>query len=50
MGLPGIIGERLFSVFDNNKDGYIDQTEFVTNMLKVYTNDFFVKRKLIFDM
>ena len=40
----------MFAVFDVNKDGYLDQTEFATNMLKVYSNDFATKRKLVFDM
>ena len=48
--MPGIIGERLFAVFDINNDGYLDITEFVTNMFKLYTSEFNIKMKLTFDM
>lgn len=40
----------MFAVFDGNRNGYLDQNEFVNNMLKVYSSDFAVKRRLIFDM
>jgi len=45
-----MIGERLFDVFDINKDGYLDITEFILSMFKLYSTDFNVKMKLIFDM
>ncbi len=48
--MPGIIGERLFSVFDINRDGYLDITEFAANMFKLYTTEFSIKMKMIFDM
>lgn len=48
--MPGLIGERLFSVFDINKDSYLDMTEFATSMFKVYSSDFAIKFKMIFDL
>lgn len=50
MELPGIIGERTFAVFDTNRDGHLDEGEFVTNMFKLYSNDFATKVRLVFDM
>lgn len=40
----------MFSVFDINGDGYLDITEFVTSMFKLYTTEFSIKMKLIFDL
>ncbi len=37
-------------MFDINNDGYLDITEFVTSMFKLYTSEFTMKMKLIFDM
>lgn len=48
--MPGIIGERLFDLFDLNCDGYLDLTEFATNSLKIYSTDFKIIMKLVFDL
>jgi hypothetical protein len=40
----------LFVVFDVNSDGYLDVTEFVTGMFKVYTPEFNIKMKFAFDL
>ena len=32
------------------KDNYIDQTEFVTGMFKIFSTDFNIRQKFIFDM
>jgi len=48
--LPGIIGERFFSVLDLNNDGYIDLKEFVHGLFKIYYSDIETKIKLAFDM
>eukprot|EP00826_Nyctotherus_ovalis_P013410 TRINITY_DN1361_c0_g3_i1.p1 TRINITY_DN1361_c0_g3~~TRINITY_DN1361_c0_g3_i1.p1 ORF type:complete len:609 (-),score=189.75 TRINITY_DN1361_c0_g3_i1:486-2312(-) len=37
-------------MFDINKDGYLDITEFILSMFKLYSTDFNVKMKLVFDM
>ena len=48
--MPGLIGERLFAVFDINSDGYLDITEFATSMFKLYTSELHIKMKMVFDM
>jgi hypothetical protein len=40
----------LFCVFDSNGDGYLDITEFATNMFKLYASEFSIKMKVIFDL
>ena len=40
----------MFNLFDINKDNYIDNTEFLTSMFKLYSSDFNIKMKFIFDM
>ena len=37
--LPGIISERLFSVFDSNNTGYLTLHEFTDNMLILFSSD-----------
>ena len=49
-GLPGILGDRLFSVLDANGDGYIDMKEFIYVMFLIYYSSFEAKVKLIFDI
>ena len=48
--MPGIIGERFFSVLDLNGDGYIDVKEFIHGFFKVYYSNLETKIKLAFDM
>jgi len=48
--LPGIIAERLFALFDENKDAYIDLNEFVSGMFKIYVSDMNTKLRLVFDI
>ena len=48
--LPGIIGERLFNVFDLSKTEYIDLREFVHGFFKIYYSNLETKMKLSFDM
>jgi len=45
-----LIGERLFNLFDSNKENYIDITHFVTNLFKIYSSDFLMQLKFIFKM
>ena len=47
--LPGIIGERLYSVFSTNHNDYLDDDEFITGMTRLYTGDFESLCKFIFD-
>jgi len=45
-----MIGERLFSVFDKNKDNYLSLQEFAQNLLSLYSKDFTAKLFLIFSL
>lgn len=47
---PGMLGERLFAVFDRNKDGYIDQTEFLSGLATVVHGSKEEKINFIFEM
>ncbi len=38
--LPGIINDRLFSVFDVNRNEYLDSLEFIDGMRVLYTESF----------
>ena len=38
--LPGLISERLFSVFDSSKTGYLSLNDFVTNMVSLFSSNF----------
>ena len=48
--LPMFISEKLFVVFDENKDGYLSTKEFVLGMNKLYNGDYEETIKLIFDI
>jgi len=50
LSLPGLIGERLFNIFDSSKENYINVTNFVTNLFKIYSSDFLMQLKFIFSM
>ncbi len=47
--LPGIINDRLFAVFDKNKNDHLDSSEFINGMLMLYTEGFVQLTKFIFD-
>ena len=46
--LPGIICERLFSVFDRNQNNFLDSAEFIGGMKILFTQDFSSLYKFIF--
>ena len=46
--LPGIIGDRLYHVFDNSSSGYIDLEEFTNNMKNLFCSSFDEISKIIF--
>ena len=50
--LPGIISERLFTVFDKDKDGVLSQSEFVNGMISVFSQSesFDSLARFIFDL
>ena len=47
--LPGIIGERLFKVFDTNSNDSIELNEFVDNMKTLFYEEYEKNTKFIFD-
>ena len=48
--LPGMMGERLFSVFDKDNDNTIDYQEFLTGLSAIYHGTVEEKKKFLFDM
>lgn len=48
--MPGIICDRLFSVFDKNKNNYLNSNEFVTGMITLFTESYTNLSKLIFKL
>ena len=38
--LPGLISERLFSVFDSSGNGYLSLNDFINNMLTLFSSNF----------
>jgi len=49
-GLPGILGERFFSVLDTNFDDYLSYKEFMTGLIRIYCSSFDEKIKFVFEM
>lgn len=48
--LPGIIGERLYSVFDTKNREYLEVEEFINGMTRLYSSNFESLSKFIFDL
>ena len=48
--LPIFISEKLFTVFDKDKDGFLNQKEFIYGMNRLYNSNFDETLKLIFDI
>ena len=48
--LPIFISEKLFIVFDKDKDGFLNQKEFIYGMNRLYNGNFDETLKLIFDL
>ena len=47
--MPGLICDRLFSVFDINKNDYLDLPEFTEGMTTLFSEGFLNLAKFIFD-
>ena len=48
--LPGVLGERFFRVMDTDKNGYLDQREFLTGLFRVFCSNFNQKADLVFEI
>ena len=47
--LPGLISERLFSVFDSKNKGYLSLEDFTSSMIKLFSGDYEQLLNFIFD-
>ena len=47
--LPGLISERLFSVFDSKNKGYLTINDFTSSMIKLFSGDYDQLLNFIFD-
>ena len=47
--LPGLISERLFSVFDSKNKGYLTLDDFTNSMIKLFSGDYAQLLNFIFD-
>jgi len=50
MNLPFIVGEKIFNVIKKNKDGYLSQNDFVTEIINLYVGGLEETQKIIFKM
>ena len=48
--MPGIIGERFFTLFDTNKDGYAGREEFIAAACKLLSQKFEDNIKVVFEI
>lgn len=50
LNCPGLIGERLFSIFDADKDGYSSKQEFFEAACRIMSYNFEDNLKIVFDI
>jgi hypothetical protein len=50
MTLPGLVGERLFSLFATRKKEYLDWAEFYEGACRLFSSTFEEKVRLVFDL
>ena len=48
--LPGIINDRLFQMFDTNRDGLISESSFINNLVKILISDLDTRLRITFNM
>ena len=48
--MPGIIGERVFSVFDKHKTGYVNNKEFIETALRLLSPGFDENIRIVFEI
>ena len=47
---PGILGERLFNIFDDNNSGNISMDEFLEGVTQIFSDKIETKMKFVFNM
>jgi Ca2+-binding EF-hand superfamily protein len=48
VNLPGIIGERVFALFDTDRDGYLSKIEFIDGACRLFSSEFDENMKFVF--
>ena len=48
--MPGLIGERIFKLFDLDKDDYLKELEFKKGFLRLFASNFEENIKLVYDL
>lgn len=48
--MPGLIGERFFTLFDKNKDGYAGKEEFIEASKRLLSQKFEDNIRVVFDV
>ena len=41
--LPGVMGDRIYSIMDEDGDGFLDLKEFINGLFKIYFSSFEIK-------
>jgi hypothetical protein len=41
--LPGVLGDRIFGIMDEDEDGFLDLKEFINGLFKIYFSSFETK-------
>ena len=50
MTLPGLIGERVFNLFDADRDGFLGKKEFMSGFYRLFSCTFEENLKLVYDL
>jgi hypothetical protein len=50
MNIPYIVGEKIFKVFNKNKDGFMNQKEFITGIINLYSGSLEETEEMIFNL
>lgn len=48
--LPGVLGDRIYSIMDEDGDGFLDLKEFINGLFKIYFSTFETKCQFVFDI
>jgi hypothetical protein len=41
--LPGVLGDRIYAIMDEDEDGLLDVKEFIGGLFKIYFSSFEIK-------